>query len=78
MRSTPSSPLGLHRVVDPEGTLPQAASVLDAGPEIWADEVLVHVDPDLVGPDLRVGVQHLGGLGQRAPGRVQDAVQAEG
>ncbi len=44
MRSTPSSPLGLHRVIDPAGTLPQAASVLDASPEIWPDEVLVDVE----------------------------------
>ncbi len=45
MRSSPPSPLGLHRVVEPaDGTLPQAASVLDADPEIWDDEVLVDIE----------------------------------
>lgn len=34
-----SSPVGLHRVVEPVGVLPQAAYRLDARPEIWPDEV---------------------------------------
>jgi len=40
----PPSPLGLHRVLDPPGVLPQAAWRLDATPEIAASEVLVRVD----------------------------------
>jgi L-erythro-3,5-diaminohexanoate dehydrogenase len=44
VRSTPSSPLGLHRVLEPAGTLPQAAAVLDPDPQIWDDEVLVAVE----------------------------------
>ena len=45
MRSTPSSPVGLHRVTDPEGAaLPQAARVIDATPELWPDEVLIAVE----------------------------------
>jgi L-erythro-3,5-diaminohexanoate dehydrogenase len=36
-----SSPLGLHRVLEPAGVLPQAAVRLDASPEIWPDEVRV-------------------------------------
>jgi L-erythro-3,5-diaminohexanoate dehydrogenase len=40
----PSSPLGLHRVIDPPGVLPQAAWRLDASPEIAPDEVRVRVD----------------------------------
>ena len=40
----PSSPLGLHRVIDPAGVLPQAARRLDADPAIWPDEVLVRVE----------------------------------
>ena len=36
-----SSPLGLHRVLEPAGVLPQAAARLDARPEIWPDEVRV-------------------------------------
>jgi L-erythro-3,5-diaminohexanoate dehydrogenase len=37
------SPLGLHRVLEPAGVLPQAAWRLDARPEIWPDEVRVRV-----------------------------------
>jgi L-erythro-3,5-diaminohexanoate dehydrogenase len=38
------SPLGLHRVVEPAGVLPQAAWRLDPDPLIWPDEVLVDVE----------------------------------
>ena len=41
--SRPGSPLGLHRVVERAGVLPQAAWRLDASPEIWPDEVRVQV-----------------------------------
>ncbi len=41
--STPGSPLGLHRVLEPAGVLPQAAWRLDASREIWPDEVRVRV-----------------------------------
>ncbi len=37
------SPLGLHRVLEPAGVLPQAAWKLDARREIWPDEVRVGV-----------------------------------
>jgi L-erythro-3,5-diaminohexanoate dehydrogenase len=37
------SELGLHRVIEPPGVLPQAAWRLDADPEIWPDEVRVDV-----------------------------------
>jgi L-erythro-3,5-diaminohexanoate dehydrogenase len=39
-----SSPIGLHRVVDPPGVLPQAARTLDASAELWPDEVRVRVE----------------------------------
>ena len=39
----PHSPLGLHRVLEPAGVLPQAAWRLDARPAIWPDEVRVRV-----------------------------------
>jgi L-erythro-3,5-diaminohexanoate dehydrogenase len=39
-----SSPLGLHRVIDPPGVLPQAAWKLDATPAIAPDEVRIRVD----------------------------------
>ena len=38
------SPLGLHRVIEPSGVLPQAAWRLDPDPPIWPDEVLVSVE----------------------------------
>jgi L-erythro-3,5-diaminohexanoate dehydrogenase len=42
--TTTSSPLGLHRVLDPPGVLPQAAWRLDASAAIAADEVRIRVD----------------------------------
>ena len=41
---TSGSPLGLHRVIEPAGVLPQAAWKLDPDPRIWPDEVLIDVD----------------------------------
>ncbi|MEO7447594.1 MAG: hypothetical protein ABI336_04910 [Humibacillus sp.] len=44
---TESSPVGLHRVLEPTGariTLPQAAQRLDTRPELWPDEVRIAVD----------------------------------
>ncbi|MGH3255787.1 MAG: L-erythro-3,5-diaminohexanoate dehydrogenase [Streptosporangiaceae bacterium] len=40
----PTSALGLHRVIDPPGVLPQAAWRLDPDPAVAADEVRVRVD----------------------------------
>jgi L-erythro-3,5-diaminohexanoate dehydrogenase len=40
----PASPIGLHRVREPAGVLPQAAERLDARPEIWPDEVRVRLE----------------------------------
>jgi L-erythro-3,5-diaminohexanoate dehydrogenase len=42
-RHTPS-PVGLHRVLEPAGALPQAADRLDADPELAADEVRLRVE----------------------------------
>ena len=39
-----TSPLGLHRVIDPPGVLPQAAWRLDASPAIAPNEVRIRVD----------------------------------
>jgi L-erythro-3,5-diaminohexanoate dehydrogenase len=41
---TGSSPLGLHRVLTPDGVLPQAAWQLDPNPTLWPDEVRVDVE----------------------------------
>ena len=42
-RELPGSPLGLHRVIEPAGALPQAAWRLDPSPELWPDETRVRV-----------------------------------
>jgi L-erythro-3,5-diaminohexanoate dehydrogenase len=39
-----SSPIGLHRVIEPAGVLPQAAWRLDARPELAPDEVRIAVE----------------------------------
>jgi L-erythro-3,5-diaminohexanoate dehydrogenase len=39
-----SSPLGLHRVLEPPGVLPQAAWRLDARAGLWPDEVRVRLE----------------------------------
>ena len=44
MTTSSSSPMGLHRVIDPPGVLPQAAWRLDATPAIAPDEVRIRVD----------------------------------
>ena len=38
------SPIGLHRVVEPAGVLPQAAWRLDADPELYDDETRIRVE----------------------------------
>jgi L-erythro-3,5-diaminohexanoate dehydrogenase len=40
----PSSPVGLHRVLEPSGVLPQAARRLDPRPQLWPDEVRIAVE----------------------------------
>jgi L-erythro-3,5-diaminohexanoate dehydrogenase len=44
MTTPSSSPLGVHRVIDPPGVLPQAAWQLDPTPAIASDEVRIRVD----------------------------------
>src|SRR5512138_1894423 len=39
-----TSPVGLHRVLEPVGVLPQAAQRLDASPDIAPDEVRIAVE----------------------------------
>ncbi len=43
MNSARGSAIGLHRVLEPHGVLPQAALRLDARPALYADEVRVRV-----------------------------------
>src|SRR5690349_6081782 len=44
MEIRPTSPVGLHRVLDPPGVLPQAAWRLDVDPQLHRDEVRVRVE----------------------------------
>ena len=44
MNRAGGSPLGLHRVLEPAGVLPQAAWRLDADPILWPDEVRIRVE----------------------------------
>ena len=44
MTDRPASPVGLHRVLEPAGVLPQAATRLDARAELWPDEVRVDLE----------------------------------
>jgi L-erythro-3,5-diaminohexanoate dehydrogenase len=39
-----ADPVGLHRVLEPRGVLPQAATRLDTRRELWADEVRIRVE----------------------------------
>jgi L-erythro-3,5-diaminohexanoate dehydrogenase len=43
-RPRATSPVGLHRVLEPAGALPQAATRLDNSPEIGVDEVRIAVE----------------------------------
>ena len=67
---TPSSPVGLHRVLEPVGVLPQAARRLDARPELWPDEVRVGVE--LLNLDA-ASYRQLAGRHTRADGTVDGA-----
>ncbi|MFI5707408.1 L-erythro-3,5-diaminohexanoate dehydrogenase [Kribbella sp. NPDC051620] len=44
MPDTTASPVGLHRVLEPLGVLPQAAQRLDPRAELWPDEVRISVE----------------------------------
>src|SRR4051794_39534019 len=44
MRDVPSDPTGLHRVLDDQVRLPQAADRLDTRRELWPDEVRIRVE----------------------------------
>ena len=67
---TESSPVGLHRVLEPSGdqiTLPQAAQRLDATPQIWADEV--RIDIETLNLDA-ASFRQLGGVHRTADDRI--------
>lgn len=79
VRREASSPVGLHRVVEPAGVLPQAAYRLDPGPELWPDEVRVRVGRlNLDAASFRqLAVKHHGD-GQAVRAEVLEIVQRRG
>ena len=76
VRSTPSSPVGLHRVLDPAGTtLPQAARRLDATPQLWPDEVRISIETlNLDAASYRQLSEKHGGDGDAVRAEVLDIV----
>ena len=80
MPSTSSSPLGLHRVLEPAGSsLPQAAQRLDTRPELWPDEVRIDVETlNLDAASFRQLSDKHGGDGAEVRAEVLDIVATRG
>jgi L-erythro-3,5-diaminohexanoate dehydrogenase len=77
--TTASSPLGLHRVLEPGGVLPQAAARLDVRPEIWPDEVRIDVETlNLDAASFRQLADKHGGDGAAVRAEVLAIVAARG
>jgi L-erythro-3,5-diaminohexanoate dehydrogenase len=77
--SQQSSPVGLHRVVAPQGVLPQAAERLDARRELWPDEVRIRVERlNLDAASFRQLESSHGGDGERVRDAVLEIVAARG
>lgn len=77
--SRPSSPVGLHRVLEPAGTLPQAAQRLDDRPEVAPDEVRVAVQRlNLDAASFRQLATKHGGDGDAVRREVLEIVAARG
>ena len=75
----PGSPLGLHRVLEPSGVLPQAAWRLDADPAIWPNEVRITVDRlNLDAASYRQLRESTGGSAGAMRGAVLDIIAGRG
>jgi L-erythro-3,5-diaminohexanoate dehydrogenase len=77
---TPSSPVGLHRVLEPAGAaLPQAAQRLDTRSELWPDEVRISVETlNLDAASYRQLHEKHAGDGDAIRAEVLDIVAARG
>ncbi len=76
---TAPSPVGLHRVLEPVGVLPQAAYRLDASPRLWPDEVLIAVERlNLDAASMRQLWQAYGGDGDAVRTAVLDIIRSRG
>ncbi|ASW55075.1 zinc-binding alcohol dehydrogenase [Plantactinospora sp. KBS50] len=73
------SPVGLHRVLEPAGVLPQAAYRLDASPRIGPDEVRVRVERlNLDAASFRQLVRKHGGVGAAVRDEVREIIATRG
>jgi L-erythro-3,5-diaminohexanoate dehydrogenase len=73
------SPVGLHRVVAPAGALPQAATRLDASPEIGTDEVRISVERlNLDAASFRQLSEKHGGVGGGVRAEVLEIIATRG
>ena len=74
-----ASPLGLHRVLEPAGVLPQAAARLDPRPELWPDEVRIDVETlNLDAASYRQLAEKHHGDGEAVRAEVLDIVASRG
>jgi L-erythro-3,5-diaminohexanoate dehydrogenase len=74
-----TSPVGLHRVLEPAGVLPQAAYRLDASPEIADDEVRIRVERlNLDAASFRQLSDKHGGDGEAIRAEVRDIIRTRG
>ena len=79
MSTTAERALGVHRVVEPPGVLPQAADRLDARPEIGPDEVRIRVQRlNLDAASFRQLTEAAGGNGARVRAAVLEIVRTRG
>jgi L-erythro-3,5-diaminohexanoate dehydrogenase len=73
------SPIGLHRVLEPAGVLPQAAWRLDPSPELYDDEVRLSVERlNLDAASFRQLSEAAGGDGAAVRAQVCDIVRTRG
>ncbi|MGW4154936.1 L-erythro-3,5-diaminohexanoate dehydrogenase [Micromonospora chersina] len=74
-----TSPVGLHRVVEPAGVLPQAAWRLDADPQIAANEVRIRVERlNLDAASFRQLSEKHGGDGEKVRAEVLEIISTRG
>jgi L-erythro-3,5-diaminohexanoate dehydrogenase len=73
------SPVGLHRVLEPAGVLPQAAARLDTRRELWPDEVRIRVERlNLDAASFRQLERTYDGDGDKVRAAVLDIVASRG
>ncbi|GAA1570793.1 L-erythro-3,5-diaminohexanoate dehydrogenase [Kribbella sancticallisti] len=79
MPDTAGSPVGLHRVLEPAGVLPQAAQRLDASPGLWPDEIRISVERlNLDAASYRQLAEAHGGDGDAVRAAVLEIIRSRG